>query len=639
LRVEDPGTFDAIHRMVRKLIAEDKLQGLRLDHIDGLRDPAQYFQRLRRLLLKAQRPEAKPFYMVIEKILGPHEKLPPFSGVHGTTGYEWLNAITQVLIDSKGLEPLDQAWRQISNSPPTVAPVLKEAKRRVLETLLTSEFTVLRRLLARIAGGHYSTRDYSADSLRQALELYILHFPVYRTYLIPSGPTARDRELISDTIEKARADWFAADQGIFDFLRDTLTMDLIKPGRATHSAPRVRRFALKLQQFTGPVMAKSLEDTTFYRYSRLLALNEVGGEPSAGALSIEAFHKAMIDRAKEWPHGMTATSTHDTKRGEDARARLIALAELPGEWTSAVARWKVLNAPHLVTHGEMRAPSAAFEYMLYQALLGAWPLGERDESFSERIQAYALKAAREGKQETSWLNPHEPYETGLRTFIARILNPAASAEFVESMERLAQRLALLGALNSLSQLTLKATMPGVPDFYQGTEFWDLSLVDPDNRRPVDFSERAKVLTSVEAPDWSNLAQNWRNGHIKLAWTRQLLRLRTELAHVFTNGEYEPLQVGGAHRDQIIAFARRQGRDAAIVAVAKSFALFSQGGRAWPRAEAYDAALNVSGYSVEGFADADATDLRLSDLFTHLPTAVLKAKVVGASKPVKQLVSA
>src|SRR6202163_4618195 len=228
LRVEDAGTFDAIHRLVRKLIADDKLQGLRLDHIDGLRDPAQYFQRLRRLILKAQGTNARPFYMVIEKILGEQEKLNAFSGVHGTTGYEWLNAITQVLIDSKGLEPLGEVWRQISNTPPKLEPVLMEAKRRVLETLLTSEFTVLSRLLARIAGGHYSTRDYSADSLRQALELYVLHFPVYRTYVTSAGPTAHDRALISQTVERARADWFAADEGFLVFLRDTLTMDLTK---------------------------------------------------------------------------------------------------------------------------------------------------------------------------------------------------------------------------------------------------------------------------------------------------------------------------------------------------------------------------------------------------------------------------
>ena len=639
LRVEDPGTFDAVHRLVKKLVAEGKVQGLRLDHIDGLRDPAQYFQRLRRLIGDAQGEEAKPFYMVIEKILGEHEKLHPFAGVHGTTGYEWLNAITRLLVDGNGLEPLDEVWRQISNMPPRLVPVLKDAKRRVLETLLTSEFTVLTRLLARIAGGHYSTRDYSADSLRQALELYVLHFPVYRTYVTSAGPTAHARALISQTVERARANWFAADEGIFEFLRDTLTMDLTKPGRPGHSAPRVRRFALKVQQFTGPLMAKSLEDTAFYRYHRLLALNEVGGDPSAKALSVDAFHEAMKIRAKEWPHGMTATATHDTKRGEDARARLMALTELPGEWASAVARWKILNAPHLVVEGEMRAPTATFEYMLYQALVGAWPSGDRDDSFRQRMQAYALKAAREGKQETSWLNPHQAYEAGLRTFIDRILDRSVSAEFLNSLDTLAQRVSLLGALNSISQITLKATIPGVPDFYQGTEFWDLSLVDPDNRRPVDFKERANALASAQTPDWENLAENWSTGRLKLAWTRHLLKLRTELADVFAHGDYEPVQVSGPHRDHVIAFARRRGRDTAIIAVAKSFAPFSQSGRVWPLAEAFDAALDVSGYSVEGFAEADATELRLSELFRHLPAAVLKARLVGAVQPAQKRIRA
>jgi (1->4)-alpha-D-glucan 1-alpha-D-glucosylmutase len=634
LRVEDAGTFDAIHALVKTLIAEGKLQGLRLDHIDGLRDPAQYFQRLRRLIRAAQdgAPKpfyTKPFYMVIEKILGEHERLHAFSGVHGTTGYEWMNAITQVLVDGNGLEPLDEIWRQVSNQSPKLEPILKVAKRRVLETLLTSEFTVLTRLLARIAGGHYSTRDYAADSLRQALELYVLHFPVYRTYLTSSGPTAHDRTLIAETIERARADWFAADEGIFDFLCDTLTMDLIKPGRAAHSAPRVRRFALKLQQFTGPLMAKSLEDTTFYRYHRLLALNEVGGDPAAKALSIEAFHGAMKIRAREWPHGMTATATHDTKRGEDARARIMALAEIPGEWTSAVARWKILNAPHLVIDGEMRAPSAAFEYMLYQALLGAWQ--PDDDRFLERMQAYALKAAREGKQETSWLNPHGAYEAGITTFIARILDRTISAEFLDALETLARRVSLLGALNSLSQITLKATVPGVPDFYQGTELWDFSLVDPDNRRPVDFAGRAAALPCVEIPDWQRLIPDWANGHLKLAWTRHLLKLRTELADVFGDGDYQPLEVSGPHRDRVIAFARRRGRDAAIVAVAKSCAAFTGGGRTWPRADAFDGAIDIKGYRMDG----GVSELRLSALFQHLPVAVLKATFAGAATPMRK----
>jgi (1->4)-alpha-D-glucan 1-alpha-D-glucosylmutase len=494
--------------------------------------------------------------------------------------------------------------------------------------LLTSEFTVLARLLARIANGHYSTRDYSADSLRQAHELYVLHFPVYRTYLTSTGPTAPDRALISETIEKARADWFAADEGIFDFLRDTLTLDLIAPGRPPHSAPRVRRFAMKVQQFTGPLMAKSLEDTAFYRYHRLLALNEVGGDPQGSALSIDAFHETVTARAENWLHGMTATATHDTKRGEDARARLIGLSEIPGEWTSAVARWKVLNAPHLVTGGEMRAPSAAFEYMLYQTLLGAWPLDGVDETFVERIQAYALKGAREGKQETSWLNPNEAYETGLNTFIARILDRSVSAEFIESMTMLARRVSLLGALNSLSQITLKATMPGIPDFYQGTEFWDLSLVDPDNRRPVDFSERAAVLEGLRTPDWDDLVENWRNGHLKLAWTHHLLKLRTGLADVFTYGDYQPLPVTGPHRDHVIAFARRHDGEAAIVAIAKLLAPLSQGGRVWPRAESFDGSVDLTGYSIEGVS---AAELPLSDLFRQLPVAALKARTEGTAK--------
>ncbi len=635
LRVEDAATFNAVHRLVRTLIAEGKLHGLRLDHIDGLSDPAQYFQRLNRLIRQAGGKSARSFYVVVEKILADHETLRPFAGVQGTTGYETLNAITRVMVDGRGLEPLDETWRQISNESPALPPVLKAAKRRVLETLLTSEFTVLARLLARIAAGHYSTRDFSADSLRQAFELYVLHFPIYRTYLTAAGAADGDRALISDTIEKARSDWFAADEGIFDFLRDVLTMNLAGPGRALHSAPRVRRFALKVQQFTGPLMAKSLEDTTFYRMHRLLAFNEVGGESSASALAPDAFHRLMKVRAQDWPHAMTATATHDTKRAEDARARLVALAELPGEWTSSVARWKVFNAPHVVTRDAMRCPSTTFEYMLYQTLLGAWPIDRPDDTFVERIQAYAVKAAREGKQETSWLNPNVAYEAGVNQFVAKILDRSISGEFIDSMETLARRLALLGALNSLGQITLKATMPGVPDFYQGTEFWDLSLVDPDNRRPVDFAERAAALKATEIPDWQALADHWSDGRIKLAWTRHLLKLRSELPELFAKGDYEPLEVSGPHHDHVIAFARRWGHHAVITAVARWFAPMSNGGRAWPHAEAFDGALHIDGYAVEGVGQTTSATVLLSHLFHQLPVAVLKARLIGAAKPARK----
>lgn len=631
LRVEDAGTFEAIHGLVRSLIGDGKLQGLRLDHIDGLRDPAQYFQRLRRLVRDARNDQPAPFYMLIEKILGDDEPLHRFAGVHGTTGYEWLNAITQVLVDGDGLPALDEVWRQVSNVAPDFDPVLREAKRRVLETLLLSEFTVLSQLLARIAGGHYSTRDFAADSLRQALELYVLHFPVYRTYLTAAGPTAIDRRLIDQTIERARADWFGPDEGIFDFLRDVLTLDLVKPEGTHHSKSRVRRFALKLQQFTGPTMAKSLEDTAFYRYHRLLALNEVGGDPAVKAMPLDVFHETMRKRAVDWPHGMTATATHDTKRGEDARARILALAELPGEWAAAIARWKVLNAPHLVSRDGFRAPSAAFEYMLYQTLIGAWPLS-RDQDFVERIQAYALKAAREGKQQTAWLNPNAPYEDGVRAFIAGILDRDSAGDFLDQLQAMAERTSLIGALNSLGQVTLKAMLPGVPDFYQGTEFWDTSLVDPDNRRPIDFDARAAALDATSQPDWRKLADNWRDGRVKLAWTRRLLALRATLPELFTEGSYQPLAVTGRDATRVIAFARLHEREAVIVAVGRTLAPVSDGGRRWPHGEDYSGELDLADLQIEG--RASGAPLLLSEVFADLPVAVYRARYHGALAPAR-----
>ncbi|HEY0235488.1 MAG TPA: malto-oligosyltrehalose synthase [Afipia sp.] len=620
LRVEDPATFERIHRLVKRLILEDKLQGLRLDHIDGLRDPAQYCQRLQRLIRDARGNSRQPFYLLIEKILGEGEELPKLAGVHGTTGYEWLNVVTQLLVDGKGLETLDGTWRQASNVSPNFTPLLEAAKRRVLETLLASEFTVLTRLLGRIASGHYSTRDFSAESLRQAFELYVLHFPVYRTYITSAGPSPKDRELICDTIEKARKEWFDADEGLFDFLRDALTLDLAGPSRPAPGKPRIRRFAFKAQQFTGPMMAKSLEDTAFYRYHRLLALNEVGGDPSASALSVDAFHTMMKARVKQSPYGMNSTATHDTKRGEDARARILALSELSGEWSSRVGRWKSFNARHVTTNGSMRAPSTAFEYMLYQALIGAWPR-QIDAEFVERMKAYALKAAREAKLETSWLNPHAAYEDGVAIFLEKILNPAQAPEFLDSMTTFARQTSMLGACNSLSQITLKAMMPGVPDFYQGAEFWDYSLVDPDNRRPVDFVARRIALASLGAPDWDELVASWPDGRIKLAWTKTLLDLHRELPEVFTQGDYELLNIDGPHRDHVVAFARVYKKDAVIVAVSRHLAPLSDQGRAWP-AGILEGSVDVSGLSLA----ASTGDKRLSfaTLFRHLPVAAVRA---------------
>ena len=635
LRVEDAGTFAAMHDLVRRLIAAGCLHGLRLDHIDGLRDPHQYFRRLQRLTDVEQPSGKSPFYVIVEKILADGERLPRFAGVCGTTGYEWLNVISRVLTDDHGLSVLERTWREVSGDGRNFDEILIEAKRRVIANILASEFTVLTRLLARIASGHYATRDYTAERLRTAFELFILHFPIYRTYVTASGPSRDDRALIETALARARADWFGSDIGIFDFLRDVLTLDLVSSGRTGYSIARARRFAFKVQQFTGPMMAKSLEDTAFYRYHRLLALNEVGGHAAASALSIPEFHDRMRERAAKLPHGLTATATHDTKRGEDARARLLALSELANEWTQGVHEWRALNAELVASAGAARIPSAAHEYMLYQALLGAWPLDGIDPPFVKRMRGYAVKAAREGKQQTSWLAPDEIYETGLENFLQRLLDREHSAAFIASFDAFARRAALIGALKGLAQLAMKMTMPGTPDFYQGSEFWDLSLVDPDNRRPVDFAARASVLeASGDEPDWTALAATWPHGRIKFALMRRLLALRQRLADVFANGAYRPIEVLGPDRSEVLAFARVSGRTAVIVATGRLFARATHRGTRWPPGEAWNASLTVGRFSKIASVLGDrkamtGPKLAVSDLFDALPVAVLQAQYMPA----------
>jgi (1->4)-alpha-D-glucan 1-alpha-D-glucosylmutase len=622
------------------LIAEGRLHGLRLDHIDGLRDPQQYLQRLQRMIGSVRPAQRSRFYIVVEKILAEHEHLPRFPGVAGTTGYEWLNMLSRVLVDRDGLAQLDEIWHRVSGDPRLFEEILHAAKRRVLSTILVSEFTVLARLLDRIAAGHYTTRDYAADRLSLALRLFILHFPVYRTYLTAAGPSREDRAIIDGAIMKARAEWIGPDGSIFDVLRDAVTLDLVKPTRAGHSISRVRRFAFKLQQFTGPVMAKALEDTAFYRYHRLLALNEVGANPAAGALSADDFHHQMIHRVETFPHGLTATATHDTKRGEDARARILALSELAGEWDGAVNRWRSLNAPLIEAMLLAGRPSRAHQYMIYQALLGAWPRQGPDRSFVERMQAYVVKAAREAKEQTSWLNPDSLYEEGLTTFVEHLLDREGSRAFLNSFEQFESRTALLGALNSLSQLALKLSIPGVPDVYQGTEFWDLSLVDPDNRRPVDFGERIAALGSIgEQADWAKLTHAWPDGRVKLALTRAILALRDRVPALFTQGAYHAVDVTGPHRDEVIAFARTSGRDAVIVAVGRLYARATQGGRHWPTGGDWDAALSVEGFEpirnvVGTWHPTAGPDWPIRDLFRSIPIAVIEARIRVSAKPVR-----
>ncbi len=622
LRVEDPATFRAIHSLVTRLIAGDRLQGMRLDHIDGLRDPAQYTSRLSRLIRKLRREAGLPaqFYLIVEKILADGEAMPRFPGVAGTTGYEWLNILSRVLIDGRGLALLEKTWHDFAGVRANFSTLLDAAKLHVIDTILASEFTVLCHTLSRIAAGHFSTRDFTLGRLRTALQLYVLQFPVYRTYVTAAGASPDDREMIDHTIARARARWRGPDPEIFDFLRDTMTLDLAtNPG---YSAPRVRDFALKLQQFTGPLMAKAMEDTAFYRYHRLLALNEVGGDPTAGELPLPQFHALQRQRAAA-PGGLTATATHDTKRGEDARAQILALAEIAEDWSAATKDWHGCNAA-LAQHADgMRRPSKAHEYMLYQALIGAWP-EKRDGNFIDRMQAYALKAAREGKEETSWTNPNEVYEAALRDFVAKLLDPETSAAFLTSFGNFATRVTLLGAFNSLSQLALKILLPGVPDFYQGTEFWDLSLVDPDNRRPVDFRSRRDFLAEGRR-DWTKLAAHWQDGRIKAALTLALLQVRHDAAEVFRNGTYEPLETAGDHAPHVIGFTRGRQSDRLVMAVGRHFAPMTDGGRHW--ASQWNATMRLPPGRYRdvlgALPDTHAGELSLSRSFQDIPISVLR----------------
>jgi (1->4)-alpha-D-glucan 1-alpha-D-glucosylmutase len=622
LRVEDARTFRDIHGLVARLIAGGRLQGLRLDHIDGLFDPQQYARRLQQLTRRL-RGRAGPFYVVVEKILGPGERLPPLAGVAGTTGYEWLNLLSRLLVNEDGRQALGALWRRIAPERADFDQVLEDSKLRVLGTIMASEFNVLSQLLGRIAAGHFSTRDYGPDRLREALRLYVLEFPIYRTYVTAAACNDDDRAVIERAIAAARRRWQGSDADIFDFLRDAITLDLTRSGQP-YSRTRLRQFALKLQQFTGPMMAKSLEDTALYRYCVLIALNEVGGHPTLPGVTVQQFHDAMARRAIAAPHGLTATATHDTKRGEDARMRILALSEMPSRWAEHVARWQELNAPLVSVSGSTRSPSAAHEYMLYQTLVGCWPCQSSDETLPERIEGYAIKAAREGKLETSWINPDESYERGLREFVRTILDRAQSRLFLDSLAEFAQRTALIGALNSLSQLALKATMPGVPDFYQGTECWDLSLVDPDNRRPVDFTARRRLLG--ETVDWRDLAGRWADGAIKLALTHRLLELRRRHAPLFQNGSYEPVEVSGAGHEHAVAFLRAWRRDKILVVVGRHFAVATDMGREWPRFE-WQGRLEPDGRD-GGWHDALGScepghSLGLSQLLKLMPVAVLR----------------
>ncbi len=582
LRMEDPELFEESHRLIFALIAEGKLDGIRLDHVDGLLDPAEYCRRLQNRIapLVADRPPpppgaprlATPFYVVIEKILAPHERLREDWPVNGTTGYDFMAQVAGLFADPTGEAPLRTLFARFTGDRRDWDQFAVEARGQIARNNLSSELGVLAGMMRRLAKANLATRDFTLNGLRLALIDVAAHFPVYRTYVGPNGADDEDRRDLDWAIVRARRAPGLLDRSIYDFVHDVLAVD---PARLRGVGRRRRELyaiARKFQQFTGPMAAKSEEDTAFYRYFPLLALNEVGSSPARFGTTPAAFHRACQERLRHHPHAMLATATHDHKRGEDARARIAVISERPADWTRAVGRWAQLNRSKRGEIGGRPAPSRADEYLLYQTLIGAWPLAldwhDADglAAFAARIREYMIKAVREAKRETSWALPDSDYESAVTGFVDRILDAQVSHGFLGEIASFVDGIVVAGALNGLVQTTLRLTTPGVPDLYQGTEGWDFSLVDPDNRRPVPFDRLARELGESREAPLPALLGAWRDGRVKQALIARLNALRGARPALFADGDYQPVEAEGPAAGRVLAFRRTHGEELLLVVV-------------------------------------------------------------------------
>jgi (1->4)-alpha-D-glucan 1-alpha-D-glucosylmutase len=575
LRVENEAVFEATHRLVLELIGSGVLDGLRIDHADGLYDPLGYFRRLTERIAQVTTAAGarRPVYLVAEKITASFERLPADWPLHGETGYHFANVVNRLLVDTGSKGRMSRTYRSFIGEPRQWADTTYDCQHRALRKSLASELTTAANLLTRIADDDRRTRDFTLASLWRALAEVIACFPVYRTYVTDSVSEA-DRRYIDWAIGAARRRGSSIEQPVFDFVRSALLLEL--PVQSESARERMRRFAMKFQQITAPITAKGIEDTALYRFNRLISLNEVGGEPDLFGSSVGAFHTDARYRARYWPHEMLTTSTHDTKRSEDVRARISVLSEMPSEWRRAVDRWRRFNRTRRREVGGMPAPSPDDEYLLYQTLIGSWPLEEPDEAaletYRQRIEAYMLKAAREAKARTSWAAADSEYEDALMQFIRAALERLEGNLFLADFCSFNRRILRFGLLNGLSQTLLKLTAPGVPDIYQGNELWDFSLVDPDNRRPVDYRARTRLLEELAANPAEGaqaaraLADDVVDSRCKLFLHLRVLELRRRDPELFQLGEYLPLKVTGRRAPHLCAFARRlEGRLAVVLA--------------------------------------------------------------------------
>jgi (1->4)-alpha-D-glucan 1-alpha-D-glucosylmutase len=575
LRIEAGPVFDHVHARIFRMLESGEIDGLRIDHIDGLFDPKAY--------LEALRAGAKrPFYLVVEKILAPHEALRADWPVEGTTGYDYTNLALGVLIDPGSEPAFTQAYFDLAGEDQDFATVARDGKLRIMENEMASELNALGRRAAQLAGESPMTADLTRALLQRAIRQVVANFPVYRTYLDFAGmPADADRRDIAWAMTRARRSDPDVHPSAFDFLQNMLMAETEQPPTQELSHTAALRFAMKVQQFSGPVMAKGVEDTAFYRYNRFVALNEVGGAPERFGLAPAMFHKANAARAQNWPHAMLATATHDTKRGEDNRARLAVLSEIPEEWRRQVETWtRILRA----RRGDVErtaAPDRDDVYMLYQMFVGSWPIDmldapsdEQREAYGARIHAALEKSLREAKRRSSWAAPDADYEQATQAFAREALR---SDTFLSNFLPFARRVARLGIENSLIQTVGKLTAPGVPDVYQGCELWDLNLVDPDNRRPVDFMVReaaiADLAVRLKVPEqrpalFKTLVNEWQDGRAKLATTALLLALRREEPDLFAGSDYQPLVIEGERSDWAFGYVRMSGDKKLAVVMAR-----------------------------------------------------------------------
>jgi (1->4)-alpha-D-glucan 1-alpha-D-glucosylmutase len=683
LSMEKPEVFAATHERVLGWLREGKVTGLRIDHPDGLYDPRQYLERLQEHYVLAcarslaeQDPQytgmdplelenalrkaylesredpllQRPAYVVVEKILGSHEPLPEDWPVHGTTGYEFLNTVNGLFVQSANEPAFNRLYQRFTHHIIPFPILLHQKKYLILQVALSSELLMLAHQLDRLSEKDWWSRDFTLNSLRHALRDTIAFFPVYRSYIRCGDVfSERDRHYVETAVTLARRRNPAMSKSLFDFVRDMILLRFPERAGAADRSEQCR-FVGKFQQLTAPVMAKGMEDTVFYVYNRLVSLNEVGGDPQTFGASTQEFHRRNLVRQRVQPYSLSATATHDTKRGEDVRARINVLSEIPQEWRKRLFRWGRLNRRHRTSREGLHMPERNDEYLFYQTLLGTWPTETEPRplpaDFVPRLQAYMEKATREAKVHTSWINPDPGYDEAVRRFVARVLDERSNKVFLQDFRAFQRRVAYLGYFNSLSQLLLKITAPGVPDIYQGTELWDFSLVDPDNRRPVDFGSRQQFLADLQRrlgiqspplPVVRSLLETIEDGRVKMFVMWRALRCRREYAALFARGEYSPVEPEGLGEGHLVAFSRSWDNQQAIVCVPRFLSSLCPNKQCLPLGKGVWSEtvlrlhqsglscdyLNIfTGETVQAFEREGKSLLLVADLLAHFPVALL-----------------